>query len=95
LEANIHGLRHQVGEWTQMHWKQRPLSGHKKSATTDKSAVIIERQIRRERAIISTVEEARAAGAPSPTAEAIAEKYGLPVGLLRWMLPRIIAQLSD
>lgn len=78
-----------------MHWKQQPLDKRNKLVVTDNSAVILARQIRRERAVVMAIEEARAGGCPDPTADAIAEKCELPIGLLRWMLPRIIVKPKD
>ena len=75
-----------------MHWKQQPRRGQASAAVADKSEAVVARQLRRERVVAMAVEEARAAGHPHPTAEAIAERFDLPVGLLQWMLPRVISQ---
>ena len=75
-----------------MHWKQRPLPGHTRAASVDKRAAIAARQLRAERVVAKALEDARSAGRPDPTPEAIANENGLPVGLLEWMLPRIGAR---
>lgn len=78
-----------------MHWKQQSLDRRSKPVVRDKSAVILARQVRRERAVVLAIEEARAGGCPDPTADAIAAKCEQPIGLVRWMLPRIIVKPQD
>lgn len=78
-----------------MHWKQHPPRGRKALSAVDKCAAIAARQRGREQAVALAVAEARAAGRPDPTAEAIAEKFDLPVGLLQWLLPRVISGHYD